>query len=95
MNESVIVIDNITNPKDIILLNYNAMLTPNNSTKNDIIIVGTYELNYRNGKLIALGIYSDDIINNGSFNRYLESFFAICFEDLRTEERNKPILNCG
>jgi hypothetical protein len=65
----------VTNPKDIILLNYNAIIAPNNSTKEGSIVVATYELNYGHGKVIALGIYSDDIINNGRFDRYLDSLF--------------------
>jgi hypothetical protein len=29
-----------------------------------------YELNYDMGKVIALGIYSDDIIKNENFDKY-------------------------
>ena len=66
-----------TNPKDVILLNYNATIPSNISrdisNKTGSIVVGTYELNYLKGKVIALGLYSDDIITNGSFDRYFDS----------------------
>jgi hypothetical protein len=66
-----------TNPKDVILLNYNATIPSNISrdisNKTGSIVVATYELNYLKGKVIALGLYSDDIITNGSFDRYFDS----------------------
>jgi len=66
-----------TNPKDVILLNYNATIPSNISrdisNKTGSIVVATYELNYLKGKVIALGFYSDDIITNGSFDRYFDS----------------------
>ena len=62
----------VTNPRDIILLNYNASL-PKNYVSSVKHVVATYELNYQRGKVIALGIYSDDIIANGKFDRYLDS----------------------
>lgn len=62
----------ITNPHDIILLNYNASLS-NNVSLSTKPVIATYELNYQKGKVIALGIYSDDIISNGRFDRYLDS----------------------
>jgi hypothetical protein len=62
-----------TNPNDIILLNYNATTRANNFNKTTGLVVATYELNYLRGKVIAIGLYSDDIITNGSFDRYLDS----------------------
>lgn len=66
-----------TNPKDVILLNYNATIPSNISrdisNKTGSIVVATYELNYLKGKVIAIGLYSDDIITNGSFDRYLDN----------------------
>jgi hypothetical protein len=62
----------VTNPNDIILLDYNASL-PKNYLLPIKHVVATYELNYQRGKVIALGIYSDDIIANGKFDRYLDS----------------------
>lgn len=63
----------LTNPKDIILLNYNASVPVDNTTIPSRQVVATYELNYLKGKVIALGLYSDDIITNGSFNRYFDN----------------------
>ena len=66
-----------TNPKDVILLNYNATIPSNISkdisNKTGSIVVATYELNYLKGKVIAIGLYSDDIITNGSFDRYFDN----------------------
>jgi hypothetical protein len=61
----------VTNPNDIILLNYNA--TDYNYNTNVKHVIASYELNYGMGKVIALGIYSDDIIINGKFDRFLDS----------------------
>jgi N,N-dimethylformamidase beta subunit-like protein len=68
----------ITNPHDIILLNYNATglhykLAPPTSSKSIKHVIATYELNYQKGRVIAIGIYSEDIITNGKFNRYFDS----------------------
>jgi hypothetical protein len=61
----------VTNPNDIILLDYNAT---DYNYKTDIKhVIATYELNYEKGKVIGLGIYSDDIIANGKFDRFLDS----------------------
>ena len=38
--------------------------------------VATYELNYGKGRTIALGIYSDDIIENGQFDRFFDSLIV-------------------
>src|SRR5215472_2202027 len=60
----------ITNHKDKILMNYNASLIhyPIPSLRP---IIATYELNYQKGRVISLGIYSDDVITNESFDKYL------------------------
>jgi hypothetical protein len=44
-----------------------------NTTISSRQVVATYELNYLRGKVIALGLYSDDIITKGSFNRYFDN----------------------
>ena len=62
----------LTNPNDLILLNYHA----STSIKQPKIGVATYELNYQKGKVIALGIYSDDIIANGDFDKYFDSLLV-------------------
>lgn len=61
----------ITNPHDIILMNYNASLSNYHLPIRPVI--ATYELNYQKGKVISLGIYSEDIIGNGRFDRYFDS----------------------
>ena len=62
----------LTNPKDVVLINYNATSPAAFiSNKSGGVVVATYEINYLKGKVIALGLYSDDIMTNGSFDRYL------------------------
>ena len=64
----------ITNPKDVILLDYNATSPAAFiSNMSGGVVIATYELNYLKGKVIALGLYSDDIMTNGGFDRYLDS----------------------
>jgi N,N-dimethylformamidase beta subunit-like, C-terminal len=65
----------ITNPNDKILMNYNASLSnyPTPSLKKPVI--ATYELDYKRGKVISLGIYSDDIVTNDKFDRYFNGLF--------------------
>jgi hypothetical protein len=36
-------------------------------------IIATYELIYQKGKVIALGIYADDIITNNKFDKYFDN----------------------
>jgi hypothetical protein len=61
----------ITNPHDIILMNYNAS-SPDYPIQTRPVIA-TYELNYQKGRVISLGIYSDDILSNGRFDRFFDS----------------------
>jgi len=61
----------LTNPKDLILLNYNTSITKKDS-KPVKILIATYILNYKKGKVIALGIFSDDIITNRKFIKYFD-----------------------
>ncbi len=58
----------VTNSKDIILLNYNPILLPGIHISN--VVIATYQLNYGRGKVISLGIYSDDIIQNENFIKF-------------------------
>jgi hypothetical protein len=62
----------MTNPNDLILLNYNASVTKNQRTAVDPLIA-TYELNYQKGKVVSLSIYSDDIIANNKFNKFFNT----------------------
>jgi hypothetical protein len=90
----------MTNPKDKILLDYNASVIgphstddidptnnstmayhsnvtnappQNNNNKTTKMEIATYELDYGKGKVISLGIYADDVINNYIFNKFLDS----------------------
>jgi hypothetical protein len=95
----------ITNPKDKILLDYNAsiIIEHQNSSANDVnsdknIItnynntnlnhtlqknqttetktktnIATYELDFGKGKVISLGLYSDEIIDDYLFNKFFDS----------------------
>jgi N,N-dimethylformamidase beta subunit-like protein len=68
----------ITNANDTIFLNYNAsVLSPNpkivkNATSAHANMIATYELSYKKGKVIGLGIYSDVVINNRYFLVFLD-----------------------
>ena len=64
----------VSNPKDIILLNYNPLAVQNTINKN--ITIATYELNYGKGIIIAIGIYSDDIIQNKKFDRFFDNLIV-------------------
>ena len=62
----------ITNNNDKILMNYNASLIkyPIRTLRP---VIASYELNYQKGKVISLGIYSDDIITNKKFVHYFDN----------------------
>ena len=36
-------------------------------------MIATYELNYQKGKVVALGIFSDDVIDNTKFNKLFDN----------------------
>ncbi len=57
---------------DRILWNYKASITKKDS-KPEKILIATYERNYKKGKVIALGIYSDDLMTNKKFINFLDS----------------------
>lgn len=65
----------ITNPNDKILMNYNASLLNYPTTSLKKPVIATYELDYKGGKVVSLGIYSDDIITNDKFDRYFNGLF--------------------
>ena len=66
----------VSNSKDSIILNYDATITDWKSTLRKVIIA-TYELNYKKGKVIVLGLYCDDIIAN----KRLDNFFYNVLEE--------------
>jgi hypothetical protein len=64
----------ITNSNDTILLDYKMVNLPSRfmmPTTNKVT-VAAYELNYMNGKVYSVGIYSDDVIHNLKFDKYLD-----------------------
>jgi hypothetical protein len=48
-------------------------MPPSDLTNKGSVVIATYELNYLEGRVIALGLYSDDIMTNGSFDRYFDN----------------------
>jgi hypothetical protein len=62
----------ITNHNDTILINYDATLITKHQIKYKPVIA-TYELHYKKGHVIALGLYSDDILSNVKFDKYFDT----------------------
>jgi hypothetical protein len=60
----------VTNPHAKILLDYNATKVKPNSKK---FVVATYELDYKKGKVITLGLYTNDLEGNQRFWRFFDS----------------------
>jgi hypothetical protein len=52
-------------------MNYNASLSE--YTIQTRPLIATHELNYQKGRVIALGLYSDDILSNGRFDRLFDN----------------------
>jgi hypothetical protein len=63
----------ISNHNDSILLNYDAIITGKTKIDNKQPMIATYELNYQKGKVVALGIFSDDVIDNTKFNKFFDN----------------------
>lgn len=63
---------NMTNPNDKVIMNYNASITKGNSKTQSKALIATYTLNYQKGKVLVFGIYSDDLITNKKFNNYFD-----------------------
>jgi len=61
----------VSNPNDKILFNYNPIEQNNVSTKN--VTIATYVLEYGKGTVLVMGIYSDDIIKNGEFDKFFNN----------------------
>jgi len=69
----------VTNPKVKILLDYNATENEPNPRK---FVVATYELDYKKGKVLTLGLYTDDLKGNQRFWRFFDSLiFQYALED--------------
>lgn len=62
----------LTNPNDKILMNYNAVVMSTKKYHPPVArpVIATYKLNYQKGKVMVLGIYSDDVISNSNFDRF-------------------------
>src|SRR5215831_2461385 len=83
----------ITNANDTIFLNYNASVPDPNIVKNATSahanMIARYELSYRKGKVIGLGLYSDVVINNRHFLMLLDHLLA----SLPVDERPGDVLS--
>ncbi|HZD81258.1 MAG TPA: hypothetical protein VE076_00155, partial [Nitrososphaeraceae archaeon] len=68
---------NITNPNARIILDYNASLLKHEDPNYRLgkINVGTYELRYKKGIVVSLGLISDPFLDNKKFDRFLDSLF--------------------
>src|SRR5919205_1276885 len=62
----------ISNHNDSILLDYDAVIKSKIKIDNKQPMIATYELNYQKGKVVALGIFSDDVIDNATFNKFFD-----------------------
>jgi hypothetical protein len=60
----------ITNPGVIVIKDYNATALDYKSVSNPRI--ATYEMNYSKGKVVVMGLYSSDIINNSEFLAFVD-----------------------
>src|ERR687886_520691 len=65
----------ISNHNDSILLDYDAVVGKN-KIDNKQPTIATYELNYQKGKVVALGIFSDDVIDNATFNKFFDGLLT-------------------
>jgi hypothetical protein len=63
----------VSNHNDSILLNYDAIIIGKTKIDNKQPMIATYELNYQKGKVVALGIFSDDVIDNTKFNKFFDN----------------------
>ncbi|MGA8913002.1 MAG: N,N-dimethylformamidase beta subunit family domain-containing protein, partial [Nitrososphaeraceae archaeon] len=64
----------LTNPNDMILMNYNAVVMSTKKYHPPVAkpVIATYQLNYQKGRVIVLGLYSDDVISNGNFDKFFD-----------------------
>jgi hypothetical protein len=81
----------LTNNKDMILMNYDAdLLLQRYHPPIAKPVVAAYELNYQKGKSIVLGLYSDDIIFNGKFDKF---FDRLLLQDALTQRQGIKVLD--
>ncbi|MGB8022764.1 MAG: N,N-dimethylformamidase beta subunit family domain-containing protein [Nitrososphaeraceae archaeon] len=64
----------LTNQNDMILMNYNAVVMSTKKYHPPVTkpVIATYQLNYQKGRVIVLGLYSDDVISNGNFDKFFD-----------------------
>jgi N,N-dimethylformamidase beta subunit-like, C-terminal len=63
----------LTNKKDLTLMNYDADFMPERYHPPIAKpVIATYQLNYQKGKVIVLGLYSDDIMSNAKFDKFFD-----------------------
>jgi hypothetical protein len=62
----------VTNPRAKILLDYNATEKTSNPRN---FVIATYELDYKKGKVIVLGLFTDYFEGNDRFWRFIDSLF--------------------
>jgi hypothetical protein len=73
----------VTNHNDTILINYDASLVTKHHIKY-MPVIATYELNYKKGHVIVLGLYSDDILDNMKFDKYFDTLLMRQFSKEHT-----------
>ena len=64
----------VTNPSAKILLDYNATENKSNPRK---FVIATYAMDYGNGKVLTMGLYTDDLKGN---QRFWDFFDSLIFE---------------
>jgi hypothetical protein len=83
----------LTNNKDVILMNYDAdLLLQRYHPPMAKPVVAAYELSYQKGKVIVFGLYSDDIIFNGKFDKF---FDRLLLQDALTQRQGIKVLDMG
>jgi hypothetical protein len=80
----------LTNPNDMILMNYNAVVMSTKKYHPPIAkpVIATYQLNHQKGRVIVLGIYSDDVISNGNFDKFFDGLLLQHTLSLEPPTRN-------
>jgi hypothetical protein len=53
-------------------VNYNASIAEETSKLLTKVLVASYVLNFQKGKVIALGIYSDDLMGDKKFEKFFD-----------------------
>jgi len=80
----------LTNPNDKILMNYNAVVMSTKKYHPPVArpVIATYKLNYQKGRVIVLGLYSDDVISNGNFDKFFDGLLLHHTLSLEPPTRN-------